>query len=133
MTLIKEKLILVVDDHALTHKGLIKLFETESDLMVVSEAMNAEQAMEAIAKQKFDLAIVDISMKGTNGLELTKKMKLSHPDMIVLILSMHAAHIYAPYAIRAGASGFVSKNEEPENIINAIRQVLSGKIYISDD
>ena len=120
--------ILVVDHHAVTRRSLIKLFETECGFMVFSEAENAEQAMKAIARQEFDLAIVDISMEGTNGLELIKKMKLSHPDMSILVFSMPDGHIYSRYAISAGASGYVSKCEEPENIINAIRHALNENI-----
>ncbi|MCP4609088.1 MAG: response regulator transcription factor [Planctomycetes bacterium] len=124
--------ILVVDDHAIVRQGLIKLIETELDLMVCSEAENAGQAMEAMGRQEFDLAIVDISLEGINGFELTEMMKLRSPKMIVLILSMYEGLFYAQRALRAGASGYVAKYEAAEKIITAIRLVLSGKIYVSD-
>jgi len=124
--------ILVVDDHAIVRQGLIKLIETEFDLMVCSEAENAGQALEAMGRQEFDLAIVDISLDGINGLELTEIMKLRSPKMIVLILSMYEGLFYAQRALRAGASGYVAKYEAAEKIITAIRLVLSGKIYVSD-
>ncbi|MHC4532914.1 MAG: response regulator [Planctomycetota bacterium] len=124
--------ILVVDDHAIVRQGLIKLIETEFDLMVCSEAENAGQALKAMAGQQFDLAIVDISLEGINGLELTEIMKLRNPKMIVLILSMYEGLFYAQRALRAGASGYVAKYEAAEKIITAIRLVLSGKIYVSD-
>ena len=124
--------ILVVDDHAIVRQGLIKLIETEFDLMVCSEAENANQALEAMGKQDFDLAIVDISLEGINGLELTEIMKLRSPKMIVLILSMYEGLFYAQRALRAGASGYVAKYEAAEKIITAIRLVLSGKIYVSN-
>ncbi|MDT8300792.1 MAG: response regulator transcription factor [Sedimentisphaerales bacterium] len=124
--------ILVVDDHAIVRQGLIKLIETEFDLMVCSEAENAQQALKAMGRQQFDLAIVDISLEGMNGLELTEMMKLLGPKMIVLILSMHEGLFYAQRALRAGASGYVAKYEAAEKIITAIRLVLSGKIYVSD-
>ncbi len=124
--------IMVVDDHAIVRQGLIKLIETEFDLMVCSEAENANQALEAMDRQEFDLAIVDISLEGTNGLELTEIMKFRSPNMIVLILSMYDGLFYAQRALRAGASGYVAKYEAAEKIITAIRQVLSGKIYVSD-
>jgi DNA-binding NarL/FixJ family response regulator len=124
--------ILVVDDHAIVRQGLIKLIETEFDLMVCSEAENADQALKAMAGQQYDLAIVDISLEGMNGLELTEIMKLRSPKMIVLILSMYEGLFYAQRALRAGASGYVAKYEAAEKIITAIRLVLSGKIYVSD-
>ena len=124
--------ILVVDDHAIVRQGLIRLVESECDLMVCAEAENAVQALEAMEKQQFDLAIVDISLEGTSGLELTERMKLRCPNMIVLILSMHDGLLYAQRALRAGATGYIAKYEAAEKIIKAIRQVLSGKIYISD-
>ena len=124
--------ILVVDDHAIVRQGLIKLIETEFDLMICSEAENADQALKAMAAQQFDLAIVDISLEGINGLELTKIMKLRNPKMIVLILSMYEGLFYAQRALKAGASGYVAKYEAAEKIITAIRLVLSGKIYVSD-
>jgi DNA-binding NarL/FixJ family response regulator len=124
--------ILVVDDHAIVRQGLIKLIETELDLMVCFEAENANQALEAMDRQEFDLAIVDISLEGINGLELTEKMKLLNPNMIVLILSMYDGLLYAQRALRTGASGYVAKYEAAEKIITAIRQVLSGKIYVSN-
>ena len=124
--------IMVVDDHSIVRQGLIKLIETEFDLMVCSEAANADQALKAMAGQQVDLAIVDISLEGMNGLELTEIMKLRSPKMIVLILSMYEGLFYAQRALRAGASGYVAKYEAAEKIITAIRLVLSGKIYVSD-
>lgn len=124
--------ILVVDDHAIVRQGLIKLIEAEVDLMVCSEAENAQQALKSMSRQQFDLAIVDISLEGINGLELTEMMKLRNPRMIVLILSMYEGLFYAQRALRAGASGYVAKYEAAEKIITAIRLVLSGKIYVSD-
>ncbi len=124
--------ILVVDDHAIVRQGLIKLIETEFDLMVCFEAENANQALEAMSRQEFDLAIVDISLEGINGLELTEIMKLRRPNMIVLILSIYDGFFYAQRALRAGASGYVAKYEAAEKIITAIHRVLNGKIYISD-
>ena len=129
----KDKIrIMVVDDHAVVRQGLIKLIETEFDLIVCFEAENANQALKAMDRQEFDLAIVDIFLEGINGLELTEIMKLRSPKMIVLILSMYEGLFYAQRALRAGASGYVAKYEAAENIITAIRHVLSGKIYVSN-
>ncbi|MHC4489143.1 MAG: response regulator [Planctomycetota bacterium] len=124
--------ILVVDDHAIVRQGLIKLVEAEPDLMVCAEAENARQALEAMEKQQFDLAIVDIVLEGTSGLELTERMKLRRPNLFVLILSMHDGLLYAQRALRAGATGYVAKYEAAEKIITAIRQVLKGKFYVSN-
>jgi DNA-binding NarL/FixJ family response regulator len=124
--------ILVVDDHDIVRQGLIRLIEAEHDLVVCDETENADQALKAIEKQRFDLAIVDISLEGASGLELTETMKLRCPNMIVLILSMHDGLFYAQRALAAGASGYVGKYEAAEKIITAIRQVLSGKIYVSN-
>jgi len=124
--------ILVVDDHAIVRQGLIKLVEAEPDLVVCAEAENTSQALEAMEKQQFDLAIVDILLESASGLELTERMKLRRPNLIVLILSMHDGLLYAQRALRAGATGYVAKYEAAEKIITAIRQVLSGKIYVSN-
>jgi DNA-binding NarL/FixJ family response regulator len=124
--------ILIVDDHAIVRQGLIKLVSQEPDLVVCAEAETAKQSLEVIENQKVDLAIVDISLEDTNGLELTERMKLCCPNLIVLILSMHDGLLYAQRALRAGASGYVAKHEAAEKIITAIRWVLSGKTYISE-
>jgi DNA-binding NarL/FixJ family response regulator len=124
--------ILVVDDHSIVRQGLIKLIETEHDLKVCSEVENANTALDAMDRQEFDLAIVDISLEGINGLELTELIKLRSPNMIVLVLSMYDGLFYAQRALRAGASGYVAKYEAAEKIITAVRQVLSGKTYVSD-
>jgi len=124
--------ILVVDDHAVVRQGLIKLIETEFDLILCFEAENANQALRAMERQEFDLAIVDILLEGINGFKLTEIMKSRSPKMIVLILSMYEGLFYAQRALRAGASGYVAKYEAAEKIITAIRHVLSGNIYVSN-
>ena len=128
----KRARILVVDDHVIVRQGLMKLINEEPDLMVCAEADNASQALEALDKQHIDLAVVDISLEGMSGLELTEIMKSRRPDLIVLILSMHDGLLYAQRALRAGAAGYVAKHEAAETVIAAIRQVLSGKIYVSN-
>jgi len=115
--------ILIVDDHAIVRQGLKKLVDEEPDLVVCAEVGNADEALNALEKQQIDLAIVNICLEGTSVLELTERMKLRYPDLIILILSMHDELPYAQCSLRAGAA---------ERIIDAIRHVLSGKIYISD-
>lgn len=110
----------------------MKLVGRECDLAVSAEAENAVQALEAIEDQHFDLAIVDISLEGINGLELTSRMKSRCPNITILILSIYEGLLYAQRALRAGAAGYVAKYEAPEKIMSAIRQVLGGKVYFNN-
>lgn len=121
----------MVDDHAIVRQGLIRLVEAEGDLQVCGEAANAVQAMQVLEARPFDLAIVDISLEGASGLELTSTIKKRYPDVLVLILSMHDGMLYSQRALEAGASGYVAKYEAAEQIITAIREVLGGKTYVS--
>ncbi len=123
--------ILIVDDHSIVRRGLIQLINQESDLVVCAEAENAEQALEAVTEQQVDLAVVDISLTGTNGIKLTEKIKEQRPHLPVLILTMHDEARYADSAFQAGARGYVTKQEAAETIITAIRLVLSGQQYLS--
>lgn len=123
--------ILIVDDHSVVRRGLIQLINQETDLVVCAEAENAEQALEAIKTDRVDLAIVDISLIGTNGIQLTKNLKELHPKMPVLILTMHEGSRYAESAFQAGAEGYVTKQEAAETIITAIHLVLRGQRYLS--
>lgn len=123
--------ILIVDDHSVVRRGLIQLINQETDLVVCAEAENAEHALEAVKKGRVDLAIVDISLIGTNGIELTKNLKEQHPKLPVLILTMHDEARYAESAFQAGARGYVTKQEAAETIITAIHLVLRGQQYLS--
>ena len=124
--------ILIVDDHTVVRQGLILLIDQEPDLVVCAEAENATDALEIIERQHVDLAIVDISLKETSGMELIKDLKAQHPNLPVLALSMHDESLYAERALRAGARGYIMKAEATERVILAIRKILSGEIYISD-
>jgi DNA-binding NarL/FixJ family response regulator len=128
----KKTNILIVDDHSIVRKGLMQLINEEPDLVVCAEAENATQALEAIEKKQVDLAIVDISLDGTNGIQLTEKIKSQCPHLPVLILTMHDEAIYAKRAFQAGAEGYITKQEAAETIITAIRLMLSGKDYIGE-
>ncbi len=112
--------------------GLALLIEQELDMVVCGHADNATQALVAIARLKPALAIVDISLKGSDGIELVKDIRQRHPGLKVLVLSMHDESLYAQRALRAGARGYVTKQEATEQILTAIRRVLSGSIYVSD-
>ena len=124
--------ILVVDDHPVVRKGLTLLINSESDLMVCAEAENAAQALEVLEKESVDIAVVDISLNGTNGIQLTEKIKSKYPDLPVLILTIHDEAVYAKRALEAGAKGYVNKREAAETVIAAIRLVLSGKQYLKE-
>ena len=123
--------ILVVDDHPILRQGLKQLIDHESDLVVCAEAEDAENALTEIERHNIDLAIVDISIIGTDGVGLTGQIKMRHPQIPVLILTMHDELLYAKRAFRAGAEGYVEKREAADTIITAIRKVLGGEKYIS--
>ena len=124
--------ILLVDDHPLFRKGMIQLLGQESDLKVHAEADSSLAALAAIRRQKFDLAIIDVGLGGgTNGIELMKMIKAEQPELPMLVVSMHDEVLYAERALRAGARGYVMKREALDSILNAVRGVLSGEMYIS--
>ena len=126
------KHLLIVDDHPMMRNGLAQLIDNEGDLKVYAEADNAGQAINAVAKQKFDLALVDISLPDKNGLELIKDMRSLAPDLQILVVSMHDELIYAERVLRAGARGYIMKQEGGQKFLQAIRHVLAGQIYVSD-
>jgi DNA-binding NarL/FixJ family response regulator len=123
--------ILIVDDHPLFRHGIADLINAEPDLMVCAEADNAPNALDGIRKQAPDLVTIDISLRGANGIELLKSIKAEHPKLPVLVLSMHDESLYALRALRAGARGYIMKQEALDRVMNAIRQVLLGELYVS--
>ena len=124
--------IIVVDDHPLFRKGVVQMLSHEADLEVRAEAESSPAALETLRHLPVDLAIVDIGLHGsTNGIELTKAIKAEHPQLPVLVLSMHDESLYAERALRAGASGYLMKREALDSVIAAVRTVLAGDIYIS--
>jgi DNA-binding NarL/FixJ family response regulator len=125
------KRILVVDDHPIVRQGLAKLLSDEADLVLCGEAENAHDGLRAVGQLKPDLAIVDISLAGKTGLDLIKDIRVLYPKLPVLVLSMHDELIYAERALRAGARGYVMKQEGGKVLLQAIRQVLSGQVYVA--
>ena len=123
--------ITIVDDHPIVLEGLAQLINQQADLVVCSKAGNAKQALEAVEKQRVDLVIVDMLLKNTTGIQLTKSLKSKCPDIRILILSMSDEPYYIKHAFQAGAQGYITKDEVADEIISAIRQVLNGKIYLS--
>ena len=125
--------IIVVDDHPLFRKGVIQILSQESDLEVRAEAESSPAALTALRNTPIDLAIVDIGLHGsTNGIELTKSIRAEHPNLPVLILSMHDEMLYAERALRAGANGYLTKREALDSVISAVRTVLDGDIFVSE-
>ena len=124
--------ILVVDDHPIVRQGLALLINQEADLLVCGEAEEAMGAMHVLASSKPDVLIVDISLNGPDGLDLLKNIRNVYPTLPVLILSMHDESIYAERALRAGANGYIMKQEATEKVLVALRRILGGEIYVSD-
>jgi DNA-binding NarL/FixJ family response regulator len=124
--------VLLVDDHPITRQGMKALVNQQPNLEVCGEADNAAYAIELVGRLQPDLAIVDIALKTTNGIELTKNIKVQSPNLPVLIVSMHDEGLYAERALRAGAMGYLMKQEASEKIIAAIQRLLQGEIYLSD-
>ena len=124
--------ILLVDDHPLVREGLANLINQQADLHVCGEASNEPQALEIIQTVQPNVSIVDISLENGSGIELVKSIKAMFPDVAVLVLSMHDESLYAERALRAGARGYVMKREATKKVIQAIRCVLAGQLYVSD-
>jgi DNA-binding NarL/FixJ family response regulator len=131
MTKPAAKQIFIVDDHPVFREGLVGLVKREADLTVCGEADNAAQALAGIGTSKPDLVLADIGLPGKNGLELVKDIRAIHPELAVLVISMHDETLYAERVLRAGGRGYIMKQEGPEKILQAIRQVLSGQISLS--
>jgi DNA-binding NarL/FixJ family response regulator len=123
--------ILLVDDHPIVLIGLTELINQKRDMVVCGKAESAEAALQAIPSIHPDLVIVDLSLQGTGGLELIKDLKIRHPKLPVLVLSMHEESLYAERVLRAGARGYIMKREVRTQLEIAIRRTVSGKIYLS--
>lgn len=123
--------ILVVDDHPIIRHGVSQTLGFEPDLQVVAEASSAAEALDALRKFSADLAVIDVSLNGTNGIELIKQIRTEHPRLPLLVLSMHDESLYALRALRAGAGGYIMKREAPDLLLTAVRRVLGGEVYLS--
>ena len=126
-----KKTVFVVDDHPLLRQGLAMMINREPDLMVCGEAEEAPAALKALAANRPDILIADISLNGPDGLDLLKNLRALYPDLPVLILSMHDESIYAERALRARANGYIMKQEATEKVLVAVRRILDGEIYLS--
>jgi DNA-binding NarL/FixJ family response regulator len=124
--------VILIDDHPIVRDGLARLIDTQPDLVVSGQAKGPPDALHLINKQLPDLVILDLTLTGGDGLELCKQLHDLHPDLPVLVLSMHDESFYAERSLRAGAMGYVMKQEPPETVMLAIRRVLHGQTYLSE-
>ena len=127
----KRAKVLIVDDHPVVRYGLLQMLSNEPDLEVCGEAASAQEALALVDQRKPDVAIVDISLKGTNGIELVKQIHAMRPEARILVSSMHDEKLFAERALRAGANGYINKQVAITEMVGAIRRVLSGKVYLS--
>ena len=125
--------IVLVDDHPMVRERLAEVINREDDMTVCGEAEDRANALEVIGREQPDLAIVDLSLKRSNGLDLIKDLHVMHPKLLVLVLSMQDETLYAERVIRAGAHGYITKQEATRKILNAIREVLGGKVFLSPE
>jgi DNA-binding NarL/FixJ family response regulator len=131
--LARKSRVFVVDDHPLVRDGLSTLINQESDLEVCGTAEDAISALPAIATSRPHIALIDISLKNTSGLELIKDLKIQQPSVALIVVSMHDEMLYAERALRAGARGYIMKQETTRKVLAAIRRVLEGGVYLSDN
>lgn len=125
--------VLVADDHPLLRNGLKQIFSQESDFAQPGEAGNCDQVLEMLAQPDWDVLILDITMPGRGGLEILRDIRRMRPEMPVLVLSMHPEDQFAVRAIKSGASGYLSKTEAAHEVVPAIRKILTGKKYVSEN
>jgi DNA-binding NarL/FixJ family response regulator len=125
--------VFLVDDHPLVREHLTSLLQREPDLQVCGEAADAPTALSLIPRQEPDLVILDLSLKRSHGLELLKDLKGLRPALPVLVLSMHDERLYAERVLRAGAMGYITKEEATVSVLSAVRRVLGGQVYLSEN
>jgi len=126
-----KKKIFLVEDHPIFRRGLMQLINNEADLEVSGEVDSAPQAVSRLRERAADAAVLDISLQGTNGLELIKQIRAEHPVLPILVLSMHDETVYALRALRAGANGYLMKGEAPDTVLSGLRKVLLGEVAVS--
>jgi DNA-binding NarL/FixJ family response regulator len=123
--------ILIADDHTVVRQGLKQILSRDKQMSVVAEAANGNEVLRALERAKVDVLILDITMPGRNGLDVLKEVKRSYPTLPVLVLSMHPEDQFAIRMLRAGASGYITKESAPEELVEALRKVCGGRKYVS--
>ena len=124
--------VLLVDDHPILRAGLGRLINQEADMMICGEAEDGPTAFDLVGTLNTDIAVIDISLQGSNGIELVKNLKARYPELPTMVLSMHDESLYAERALRAGSLGYIMKEEAIEQVLVAIRKVLQGEIFLSE-
>jgi DNA-binding NarL/FixJ family response regulator len=124
--------VLLVDDHPIVREGLTRVIDQEADLVVCATAVSSRDALQAVETSRPDVAVVDVSLDGSHGIDLVKELRERHPQLGVLMLSMHDETLYAERALRAGARGYVMKREPPQQVVQALRKVLRGGLHFSE-
>ena len=125
--------VLIVDDHPIVRQGIAQLINQEEDFSTCYEAADAQEALDIMASCAADILLVDISLEGVSGIELVKTLKSRHPKTPALVVSMHDENLYAERALRAGARGYIMKQEATAKVLAAIRRVMGGEIYLSEN
>jgi two-component system invasion response regulator UvrY len=125
--------VLLADDHGIVRAGLRRIVEESDDIEVVAEASDGREAVLAVRKKCPDVAVIDISMPVLDGLEVITQLKSEHPEVPILVLTMHEEHQYVIRAIETGAMGYITKQSAPEQLVKAIRKVHSGSLFLSDE
>ena len=125
--------VLLADDHAIVRAGLKEILADTGDIEVAGEATNGQEVLARVSAQDFDVAVLDMSMPGRNGIELIKLVKREKPKLRILILSMHSEEQYAVRALKAGASGYLSKNSAADELVAAIRRIAAGGAYVTPE
>ncbi|MCE5277105.1 MAG: response regulator transcription factor [Planctomycetaceae bacterium] len=128
----KKTRLLLVDDHPIVRQGIAMLVSKESDMEVCAEASSAAEALAMIKQTEPDVAVVDLSLKDSSGIDLIKDVAVRFPSLLVLVLSMRDEAFFAERVLRAGARGYLTKEQAPQKVIAAIRQVVAGELYVSD-
>jgi DNA-binding NarL/FixJ family response regulator len=128
----KKSSVILVDDHPVVREGLARVIEQEADLEVCDQAKNAIEALQKIESSQPDIAVIDVTLDGSHGIELVKDLKIRFPHLPILMLSMHDESLYAERSLRAGAKGYIMKQQPPQELVKAIRQVLRGEVYLSE-
>jgi two-component system, NarL family, invasion response regulator UvrY len=124
--------ILIADDHAIVRAGLKQLIADSDDMAVTGEAVDGVEALDLVANNKYDVVVLDLSMPGRGGLDALKQMHAQHPQLPILVLSMYQEEQYAVRVLKAGAAGYLTKASAPDELVNAIRRIASGRKYISE-
>jgi DNA-binding NarL/FixJ family response regulator len=124
--------VLLADDHGIVRAGLRRIIEDSGDMQVIAEAADGREALRAVENQVPDAAVIDISMPGLDGLEVIDRLHLSHPQLPILVLTMHEESQYVVRAVQAGAMGYITKQSAPEQLVSAIRRIIGGSRYLTD-